>query len=287
MAYSSYNYGSNMLSGAGQGAAAGATASGGNPFATTAGGVLGMVSGFFQSAAEEADMKRRIKILQQAANNLGVDYNNIAALYEEFAKNYTPGGWTYDENGNKISSADLAMQEAAKKINDWDQNTANRFKEAGILDANGKINSSAMKFNLGENEDEVMDFVNPYMGNVIDASNAKVQHSAAGAGLGRSTGAAKAIAENTAKEYNELYNTGLNAFQQNRVQAYNEWSGYLDNINKTLDSILKSDQYGIGQQKNLGDEFLKFQSDLVDSQAGIKRDSAQGRAQIALAQAQL
>ena len=284
MAYSSYNYGSNMISGAGQGAAAGATASGGNPFATAAGGVLGMVSGFFQSAAEEADMKRRIKILQQAASNLGVDYNNIAALYGEFAKNYTPGGWTYDENGNKISSADLAMREAAKKINDWDQNVANRLKQVGILDSNGEINTEAMKFDYDKTVD---DFVNPYMGNVIDASNAKVQHSAAGAGLGRSTGAAKAIAENTAREYNDIYKAGLDAYRQDRGQAYSEWSGYLDNVNKTLDSILKSDQYGIGQQKNLGDEFLKFQSDLVDSQAGIKRDAAQGRAQIALAQAQL
>ena len=284
MAYSSYNYGSNMIYGAGQGAAAGATASGGNPFATAAGGVLGMVSGFFQSAAEEADMKRRIKILQQAARNLGVDDNNIAALYGEFAKNYTPGGWTYDENGNKISSADLAMREAAKKINDWDQNVANRLKQVGILDSNGEINTEAMKFDYDKTVDE---FVNPYMGNVIDASNAKVQHSAAGAGLGRSTGAAKAIAENTAREYNDIYKAGLDAYRQDRGQAYSEWSGYLDNVNKTLDSILKSDQYGIGQQKNLGDEFLKFQSDLVDSQAGIKRDAAQGRAQIALAQAQL
>jgi len=287
MAYSSYNYGSNMISGAGQGASAAAAASGGNPYATAAGGIFGMLSGWFQSAAEEEDMQRRIEILQQAADDLEIDYNNIEALYNEFAKNYTPGGWTYDENGNKVSSADIAMQEAAKKINSWDQNAANRFKEAGILDANGKINASAMKFNLGENEDEVMDFVNPYMGNVIDASNAKVQHSAAGAGLGRSTGAAKAIAENTAKEYNDLYNTGLNAFQQNRGQAYSEWSGYLDNINKTLDTILKADQYGIGQQKDLGDEFLQFQSDLVDSQAGIKRDQAQGKAQFALTQAQL
>lgn len=284
MAYSSYNYGSSMMSGAGQGAAAGAAASGGNPYATAAGGIFGMLSGWFSAAAEEEDRERRMEILKEAADELEVDYNNIEALYTEFAKNYTPGGWTYDENGNKVSASDIAMQKASEKINNWDNNVANRFKEAGLLDENGKLNTSAMKFGYDKN---VEDFVNPYMGNVIDASNAKVQHSAAGAGLGRSTGAAKAIAENTAKEYDQIYKTGLDAYQADRNQAYQEWNSYLSNVNNTLGNILKADQYGIEQQRDLGDEFLKFQSDLVDSQAGIKRDKAQGKAQFALNGAQL
>jgi hypothetical protein len=282
MAYSKYNYATNALSGAGTGAAAGFSA--GGPWGAAAGGVIGLLTGWMQSAAEEENMERKIAILDEAAQTLGTSYNNILGMYQEFAKNYTPGGWTTDENGNKVSSGELAMQKAAEKIGSFDQDVANLFADAGLLDENGKLNKDAMKFDYDKSVD---DFVNPLMGNVIDASNAAVQHSAAGAGLGRSTGAARAIAENTAKQYNDIYKTGLDAYQQDRSQAYSEWSGYLDNVNKSLDSIINANKYSLEANKSLGDDFLNFQTGLLESESGVMKDKTNSRLALDMAKAQI
>ena len=121
------------------------------------------------------------------------------------------------------------------------------------------------------------------MGNVINASNAAVQHSAAGAGLGRSTGAAKAIAENTAKEYDKLYNTALDQYNTERQQSYSEWSDYLNRQKDRFNALLEADKWGIGQEKELTNDVMSLAGEQAQNMADINRERAQTKAQITLA----
>lgn len=256
-----YNYGSSGISGAGTGASAGAAF---GPWGAAIGGGVGLIAGLFGAAAEEKDKDRRREILDKLSQDLDISYNEIEQAFGDFYRNYQPGGTKQD------------AIDAASKIRKFDKVFGNRLETY-------KLNNPE---NLKLNYDKtVKDFIDPYMGNVIDASNAKVQHSAAGAGLGRSTGAAKAIAENTAKEYDRLYNTALSQYNTDRSQAYNEFQGYLDNANKLIDNLTRNDQWGIEQQKQLGDEFLNWQAQIAENNAGIAQDRINTKTQIGLAKA--
>lgn len=57
-----------------------------------------------------------------------------------------------------------------------------------------------------------------------------LSHSAAGAGLGRGSGAAGAIAQGVADKSLELQRLANQEYQQERTNAYNEWSDYIDKM---------------------------------------------------------
>lgn len=254
------NWGSNLISGAGTGAAAGTSVMPG--WGTAIGAGLGLVAGIFQSLAEDENEEARQEKLAEIAASTGQSYDRIEKMFEDFYKNYKPGGTQAD------------AEAAAQKIRDWDENVEKRFAEWGLSSPDD------YKFTYDKS---VEDFLNPYMGKVIDASNAKVTASAAGAGLGRSTGAAKAIAQNTAEEYDKLYNTALGQYSTDRSQSYNEWQAYLNQVNKRLDTMLESDKWSIEQQKALGDDFLNWSAQQLENKANLQKDRVNTQTQIALA----
>lgn len=273
------NYVSQGFSGAATGASAGAAA---GPWGALAGGVVGLVGGLFSAAAEEEAAERRRELLEQAAQELNISYNEIEQAFGEFYKQYDLAkayGYT-DENGN----VDLnKLGAVGQKIQNWDAQVNKRMADAGwgyIDPLTGEFVANDVKFDYDK---DVSDFMDPYMANVIQSSNKAVQHSAAGAGLGRSTGAAQAIAENTAKEYDQLYNTALNAYNQDRTQAYNEWSKVLDNSNQRLQTLLEADKWGLGQEKELTNDVMSLAGEEAKNMADVNRERAQTNAQIKLA----
>ena len=57
-----------------------------------------------------------------------------------------------------------------------------------------------------------------------------LSHSAAGAGLGRGIGTGRAIAQGVADKSLELQRLANQEYQQERTNAYNEWSDYIDKM---------------------------------------------------------
>jgi len=256
-----YNYAASGIQGAGTGASAGAAF---GPWGAAIGGGVGLIAGLFGAAAEEEDKERRQEILENLSQELDISYNQIEQAFGEFYKNYTPGGTQQD------------AIKAAEKIRNFDSVFGKRLAQYGLDDP------EKMKFSYDKT---VEDFINPYMGNVIEASNRAVQHSAAGAGLGRSTGAARAIAENTAKQYNDIYNTAVNEYGKDRAQTYQEFQGYLDQANKMLNSLTSNDQWSIEQQKALGNDFLEWQAQQAENKANVLKDRTDAKTQIGIAMA--
>lgn len=116
------------------------------------------------------------------------------------------------------------------------------------------------------------DFLNPYYSRIIgDAANS-IQHTAAGAGIGRGTGAALNIAKGTAEKSNELYNTALNEFNTDRNFAYQQYSDAIKNNQARLNALREGTQYKLGLQGNLAQDYINTQDQAFADQMKAQQD---------------
>lgn len=114
------------------------------------------------------------------------------------------------------------------------------------------------------------DFINPYYSRIIGDTANTIQHSAAGAGLGRGTGAALNIAKGTAEKSDELYRTAMQDYTQDRDFAYQQFTDAIRNNQNRLNAIREGKQYKLGLQGNLAQDYVNTldarQSDLMKAQ---------------------
>jgi len=114
------------------------------------------------------------------------------------------------------------------------------------------------------------DFINPYYSRIIGDTANTIQHSAAGAGLGRGTGAALNIAKGTAEKSDELYRTAMQDYTQDRNFAYQQFTDAIRNNQARLDALRSGTEYKMGLQGNLAQDYVNTQdarqSDLLKAQ---------------------
>lgn len=114
------------------------------------------------------------------------------------------------------------------------------------------------------------DFINPYYSRIIGDTANTIQHSAAGAGLGRGTGAALNIAKGTAEKSDELYRTAMQDYQNDRDFAYQQFTDAIKNNQARLNAIRSGTEYKMGLQGNLAQDYVNTQdarqSDLLKAQ---------------------
>jgi hypothetical protein len=114
------------------------------------------------------------------------------------------------------------------------------------------------------------DFINPYYSRIIGDTANTIQHSAAGAGLGRGTGAALNIAKGTAEKSDELYRTAMQDYQDDRDFAYQQFTDAIKNNQARLNAIRSGTEYKMGLQGNLAQDYVNTQdarqSDLLKAQ---------------------
>lgn len=114
------------------------------------------------------------------------------------------------------------------------------------------------------------DFINPYYSRIIGDTANQIQHSAAGAGLGRGTGAALNIAKGTAEKSDELYRSAMQDYQDDRNFAYKEYADAIANNQRRLDALRQANEYKIGMQGNLAQDYFNTQdsqmSDVLKAQ---------------------
>lgn len=114
------------------------------------------------------------------------------------------------------------------------------------------------------------DFLNPYYSKIINDTAQQIQHSAAGAGLGRGTGAALNIAKGTTEKSDELYRTAMQDYQQDRNFAYQQYQDAITNNQNRLNALNQANQYKTTLQGNLAQDYYNTldarQSDLMKAQ---------------------
>jgi len=134
-------------------------------------------------------------------------------------------------------------------------------------------NDYAYDFDEFEYNKTVEDFYNPYRDKIIKGTSDALQHTAAGAGLGRGTGAALNIAQGVADKDQELYNTAYSQFADDRNTSYNQWSDYINKMQNKLNTLQQGYNTQVSMLGDLSDDFYKVQ----DAQMADRLKLAQDR----------
>ena len=230
-----------VLTNAGTGAAAGATF---GPLGAAIGGGVGLLAGVFNAWANEEDEKRKQKILSDAAQQLNISQQNLETMFNEY----------YKENNAIGTQQDVDQYQ--NLIHDYDPNE--------------------FVYDFGEfNYDkDVDDFYAPNKQAIIDKTSDQLQHTAAGAGIGRGTGAANQIATGVAEKNESLYRDALNAMNQDRnIQNQQNRLNQLKNVRDTQLSM-----YG-----NLANDFQDWNANKMQQQMALEQNKANQNMQLALA----
>lgn len=114
------------------------------------------------------------------------------------------------------------------------------------------------------------DYLNPYYGKIIGDTANTIQHTAAGAGLGRGTGAALNIAKGVAEKSDDLYRTAMQDYQNERDFQYKKYQDAIRNNQNYLNALREGNEYKLGLQGNLAQDYFNTQdsrmSDILKAQ---------------------
>lgn len=210
------------------------------------------IQGYYADKASEREADAR----KQAASQLRAQGQITEGQYNELINqinNY------YNTRGSLGTQSD---------VNAYKQAIANYNPEDYAADVG--------EFNYGKT---VEDFTNPYYAQIIGQTRDQLQHTAAGAGLGRGTGAALNIAEGVASKSDELYNTAMNQYNQDRQFEYQKYADAIQNNQNRLNALRTANEYKLGLQGNLAQDYyntkdsrmsdvLQAQQDRMNAQVG-------------------
>lgn len=129
----------------------------------------------------------------------------------------------------------------------------------------GKFN--AEDYGVGSRQD----YVNPYYQQIIDDTAAQVQHTAAGAGVGRGSGAAQAIATEVAQKNNDLWKEANQEYKDERNFAYDQYSDYIKNMQNALTQRQNAMSTKLTLQGNLANDYYS----VMDAQQSDKLKALQ------------
>lgn len=243
------SYGQSIIGGAGAGALAGSAA---GPVGAAIGAGVGGLVGLFGAWAESEDEKEKRKILEQAQREYNLTQDEVESLLYQY----------YTDPENFLGTAQ-DVEAYKKSIKDYDPNAfVGDYKE----------------FDYGKSVD---DFMNPYYDRIVQNTADKIQHSAAGAGVGRGTGAANAIAEGVAEKEDQLYNTALNAYNTDRSQSYTEWAGNIDRMQQRLNALKSATDTRLQMQGNLATDYTDTKRQQYADQIAAKQARSNGNLQLA------
>lgn len=242
-------YASSALQGAGAGAAAGSVA---GPWGALIGAGVGTLAGLFSAYEQEQDSARKQRILDQIKSQFNMDQAEVERMMAEY----------YDNPENFLGTRE-DVEDYKKAIQEY--------------------NPDAFVYDFGEfsYDKDVDDFVNPYYDKIIDATSKKVQHSAAGAGVGRGTGAANAIAEAVAQKDDELYKTALGEYNADRSRAYSEWSGNIQAMQNKLNQLKAATDSKMNLTGNLANDYLTTQQQRKQDEIAAAQNRSQGNLSLA------
>ena len=116
------------------------------------------------------------------------------------------------------------------------------------------------------------DFLNPYYSRIIGDTANSIQHTAAGAGIGRGTGAALNIAKGTAEKSDELYRTALSEYNNERDFAYKQYSDAIRNNQARLNALKSGQEFKLGLQGDLAQDYINTQDQAFADQIKAQQD---------------
>ena len=188
-----------------------------------------LIGNQLNSAAEQEQKEQGRKYLQGAQSSANSAYNNIINGIDAY----------YKQRGSLGTAQDATAYKQA--IEGYDPDS--------FVYTPGEFN--AADYGVGSRED----YINPYYDQIIGDTAAQVQHSAAGAGIGRGSGAAQAIATEVAQKNNELWKEANQEYKDERNFAYNQYSDYIQNMQNALNAKRAATDTKLTMQGNLANDY--------------------------------
>lgn len=188
-----------------------------------------LIGNQLNSAAEQEQKQQGRAYLQGAQSSANTAYNNIINGLDAY----------YKQRGSLGQKGDSTTYRQA--IEGYDPNS--------FVYTPGKFN--AADYGVGSRED----YINPYYDQIIGDTAAQVQHTAAGAGIGRGSGAAQAIATEVAQKNNELWKEANQEYQDERNFAYRQYGDYIQNMQNALNARRAATDTKLTMQGNLANDY--------------------------------
>ena len=211
--------------------------------AATLGGAA--ISSYYSNKAAEAELEAKKAAANQMLQNGAITQTEYNHLYDQINAYY----------------ANRGSLGTAQDVNAYKQAIASYNPEDYVADV-GNFNDEYTKTKE--------DFINPYYSRIIGDTANSIQHSAAGAGLGRGTGAALNIAKGVSEKSDELYRTAMQDYNTDRQFAYQQYQDRISNNQARLNALNSAAQYKIGLQGSLASDYYNTmdarQSDLMKAQ---------------------
>ena len=131
------------------------------------------------------------------------------------------------------------------------------------------------------------DFVNPYYSQIMADTTNQLQHTAAGAGLGRGTGAALNIAKGVTEKSDELYRTAMQDYQNERNFAYQKYQDAITNNQNRLNTILGAKTTQMQMQGNLANDYYDVMDQAQADRIAAEQDRLNAKTSYSTAMAGL
>ena len=163
----------------------------------------------YKQSQKEKEAKKRVK---QVTEQTESDYNQMLQMLEKW-------------RGDQTQTATPEMVSEYSRL-------------LGTFDPS-EYTADIEKFEFTDEQGRPLtreDFLAKNRDQILQSVTDRIQHSAAGAGLGRGTGAALGIAEGVAEKDEELQRLANEQYMGERRQAYSEWSDYIDKMQRKLDA---------------------------------------------------
>ena len=256
------NYAGNAIQGAGTGAAAGAAF---GPWGALAGGAVGLAAGLFSAYEQAQDEKERRRILEKAAQQL----NTSTAQLKEAVNQW------YKDNPSMGSKADVATY--TDLVDRYDPYEFVYSDE----DTNGDGIPDAIKD--FDNNYNVDDYYAPNREALIEKTGDAVQARAAGAGIGRGTGAANQIATAVADKNEDLYKDALAAMNQDRQFAYNLWNAKIQQGQNRLNQLKNAKDTQLSLYGGLAEDFQNWNKSQLQSMIDLDQQKMNNDLSLTLA----
>ena len=203
------------------------------------------IQGIFGADAQEEELKAKKEAadrLKQMGQITDAEYNALISQIDQYYQNRPTLGNQQDINAYRQALAQYNPENYAAEVGEFDKTY------------------------------DKEDYLNPYYGNIISDTANQIQHTAAGAGLGRGTGAALNIAKGTAEKSDELYRTAMQEMNQDRAFDYQKFQDSIVNQQNRLNALRAANETKIGLTGNLAQDYLGTQDQAMADRIKAQQD---------------
>lgn len=246
---------SNVIMSTGAGAAAGGAV--GGPWGAVAGGAVGLAAGLFGEYEAASNESEKRDILSKASQLLNASTNELQSLVNQW----------YKDNPSIGSKQDVETY--SNLTHDYDPNEfVYDFEDFGIKE---------------DEQFDVDDYYAPNREALIEKTGDAVQARAAGAGIGRGTGAANQIATAVADKNESLYKDALDSMNQDRQFAYNVWNAKIQHGQNRLTQLKNAKDTQLQLYGGLAEDFQNWNQSKLQQQVDIDQQRANNNLSLTLA----